>query len=410
MTTNSHPPERPFSYLTVLAIGGGFFGLTVVWALYNAYMPLLLGAFIDSRALRGAVMGLDNALALLLIPLVGAWSDGVKSPLGQRLPFIAVGLPLAALFVALLPLQSTLWLLLGVDILFLLAMTLVRAPIIALMPDHTPPEKRASANGVINLMGGLGGILAFFVLAPLYDMSPRLPFWLGGGVLLLALLALWLSVERQPPYTTPSEEAGNALSNLLRSAKRLAGAEYHTARFTLLAIALYFVGFSGLEAQFSTYATESLGLSGGRAGILLGVFSIAFVLFALPAGFAGNRVGKARLMLIGLGLLTLLFILIPLLPSLLSVLLFTAGLCWTLVNVSAYALVADLGGTTRIGFFTGMYYLFSMAGAVIGPGLIGLMMDTLDPSAIFWTPCLTFLLAAGLLYLGMRPRERGTLD
>ena len=410
VTSTPHPPEHAFSYLTVLAIGSGFFGLTVVWALYNAYMPLLLGAFIDSRALRGAVMGLDNAFALLLIPIVGAWSDGVKSPLGQRLPFIVVGLPLAALFASLLPLQTTLWLLLGVDILFLLAMTLVRAPIIALMPDHTPPEKRASANGVINLMGGLGGILAFFVLAPLFDISPRLPFWLGGGVLLLALLALWLSVERQPPYTTPSEEAGNALGDLLRSIKRLAGTEYRTARLTLLAIGLYFVGFSGLEAQFSTYATETLGLTGGRAGVLLGVFSVAFVLFALPAGLLGNRVSKARLMLVGLGLLTFLFILIPLLPSLLSVLLFTSGLCWALVNVSAYALVADLGGATRIGFFTGMYYLFSMTGAVIGPGLIGLTMDTLGPSAIFWTPCLTFLVAAELLYLGMRPRERGTLD
>ena len=395
-------------YLTIAAIGGGFFGLTAVWALYNAYMPLLLGAHIESRALRGAVMSLDNAFALLLIPVVGAWSDRVRSPLGQRLPFIVVGMPLAALFVALLPFaQRTLWLLIGADVLFLLAMTFLRAPVIALMPDHTPPGKRASANGVINLMGGLGGVLAFFALAPLYDVRQGLPFWCAGGVLLVAFAALWLSVQRHPPYAAPSEEGDNALVALLRGAKGLLGAEQRAAGFTLLAVALYFVGFSGLEAQFSTYATEGLGLTGGRAGVLLGVFSAAFVLFALPAGFLGNRFGKARLMVTGLLLLTSLFALTPVLtalfPSLLPIVLFASGLGWALVNVSAYARVADLGGTTRIGFFTGMYYLFSMAGAVLGPGLIGLGMDALGVSALFWGSALTFFLAAGLLAYAVRP-------
>lgn len=398
--TPERDPARPFSYLTVAAIGGGFFGVSVVWALYNAYMPLLLGAFIESRALRGAVMGLDNAFALALIPIIGAWSDGVRGSLGQRLPFIVVGMPLAALFVGLLPLQGTLWLLLGVDILFLLAMTLLRAPLIALMPDHTPSEKRASANGVINFMGGLGGILAFFALAPLYDVAPRLPFLAAGGVLLLALVCLWLSAERHPPYTSPAEGRGNALGSLLRGVKGLAGIEYRTARFTLFAVALYFVGFSGLEAQFSTYATEALGLSGGRAGVLLGMFSVSFVLFALPAGFLGNRVGKARLMLAGLFSLTFLFTLAPLLTSSLPVFLFTAGLGWALVNVPAYALVADLGGETRIGFFTGMYYLFSMTGAVVGPGLIGLAMDAFGAASLFWGSAVAFLLAAGFLVAG----------
>lgn len=400
--TPERGPARSFSYLTVAAIGGGFFGVTVVWALYNAYMPLLLGAFIESRALRGAVMGLDNAFALALIPVIGAWSDGMRGPLGQRLPFIVVGMPLAALFVGMLPLQNTLGWLLAVDILFLLAMTLLRAPLIALMPDHTPSEKRASANGVINLMGGLGGILAFFTLAPLYDVAPRLPFLAAGGVLLLALVCLWLSAERHPPYTSPAEERGNALGNLLRDAKGLAGTEYRTARLTLLAVALYFVGFSGLEAQFSTYATEILGLTGGRSGVLLGVFSVSFVISALPAGFLGNRIGKARLMLAGLFLLAFLFALTPLFTPWLPVFLFASGLGWALVNVPAYALVADLGGETRIGFFTGMYYLFSMTGAVVGPGLIGLAMDAFGAASLFWGSAVAFLSAAGLLVTGTR--------
>src|SRR5690606_26585477 len=109
-------------------------------------------------ALRGAIMGLDNLLALLLIPVVGAWSDRVSSPPGSRLPFIVVALPAAGLLLAALPFASgALLTLIVVDLVFLLAMTVLRAPVIALMPDHVAPERRSQANGLINLMGGIGG-------------------------------------------------------------------------------------------------------------------------------------------------------------------------------------------------------------------------------------------------------------
>ena len=40
------------------------------------------------------------------------------------------------------------------------------------MPDFTPPEKRSPANGVINLMGGVGSIFAFVVGSMIYRISP----------------------------------------------------------------------------------------------------------------------------------------------------------------------------------------------------------------------------------------------
>src|SRR5699024_2445548 len=113
-------------YGKILAIGSGFFALTLVWTVYNTYMPLILGDYIDSRAIRGTIMGLDNLLAVILIPVIGAWSDRLQTPLGGRLPFLVVGMPLAALFFILLPFisQTALWVLLVFDVLFLLAMTI----------------------------------------------------------------------------------------------------------------------------------------------------------------------------------------------------------------------------------------------------------------------------------------------
>jgi MFS family permease len=385
----------------LLGIGSGFFAVTLAWSVYNAYMPLLLGTFIESRGLRGAIMGLDNLMALLLIPLIGAWSDRVSSPLGSRLPFILYALPAAGLLLAALPLASgSLLTLILVDLVFLLAMTVLRAPIIALMPDHVSPKHRSAANGLINLMGGLGGLVAFLVLAPLWDLGRIWPFLLGGVLLLVVLPVLWHVIDRKPPFAEPLEaEETTPLASLLAGARLLSQPAQRQALRILTAIAVYTIGFAAVEAQFTVYATERLGLSGGLAGLLLGAFSLAFVLAAVPAGTVGVRLGKATAMRYGLivmpaGLLAAAFSssVIPLGASLII-----AGIGWALVTVQAYPWVADLGGRNRIGFFTGMYYLFTMTAAVIAPALAGLLMDVAGDGMLFVMAIIALL--AGFLLL-----------
>ncbi len=397
-----------FSYGKILAIGSGFFALTLVWTLYNAFMPLILGEYIDSRAIRGSIMGLDNLLAVILIPVIGTWSDRLKSPLGGRLPFLVIGMPIAALFFILIPIVSgmSLWLLLVVDILFLLAMTIYRAPVIALMPDHTPPKKRSTANGVINFMGGIGGLLALFVLSPLYDKSQHYPFLIAGVLLFLALVLLFIVVDRRPKYVESasgeSEEA-MALQSLKHNLGKLFQVSFRGHLFILFAIFLYFIGYSGLEAQFTVYAYEHLGTSEADAAFTLGFFSLSFVVFAIPAGLLGSRLGKSQTMLIGLIFLPTVFLIMPWITSLtiLKVLLFIGGIGWALINVQAYPLVSDLGGLTKIGFFTGMYYLFSMASSVVAPALLGLTMDLFGHPALFYSAAISFLIAFLLLKTGM---------
>lgn len=400
--------KSSFSYGKIFAIGSGFFALTLVWTVYNTYMPLILGEFIESRAVRGSIMGLDNLLAVALIPVIGTWSDRLNTRFGGRLPFLIVGMPTAALFFILIPFisQMTLWMLLCVDIAFLFAMTIYRAPVISLMPDHTPVDKRSTANGVINFMGGVGALLALFALAPLYDISVSYPFVIGGMLLCLSFALLFVVVDRRPPYadvgTEDSEEA-MALKSLREDIANLVKPAFRGHFLILSAIFLYFIGYSGLEAQFSVYATEYLGTSGGEAGFTLGFFSLAFVLFAIPAGLVGSRLGKSQTMLVGLIGLPAIFLIMPWITSLtlLKILLFMGGIAWSLINVQAYPLVADLGGTTKIGFFTGMYYLFSMASSVIAPATLGLTMDVFGHPALFYSAAASFVIAFFLLRKGM---------
>ncbi|WP_407271369.1 MFS transporter [Radiobacillus sp. PE A8.2] len=418
---------KGFSYGKIFAIGSGFFALTLAWTFYNAYMPLILGEYIESRAIRGGIMGLDNLVAVLLIPFIGAWSDKISTPIGKRLPFITVGMPLAALFFVLLPFSAeiTLWTLLAVDVIFLLAMTIYRAPVIALMPDHTPIDKRSTANGIINLMGGVGAIVALFCLSSLYGMDQSYPFLVTGLILFLSFIFLYFTVDRNPAYVGSSEdelEEVQASKSFFQGLSKLKQPAFRGHLFILIAIFLYFIGYAGVEAQFTTYAVEHLKMDESAAGLTLGFFSLAFVIFAIPAGLIGSKRGKAPIMLLGLILLPLIFILIPLLPLLqgvmpsinetlvLQIVLFIGGIAWALINVQAYPLVADLGGKDKIGFFTGLYYLFSMASSIVAPGLLGLLMDLFTHPALFFGSALTFLIAFFFLKKGSSMVHTSKID
>ena len=146
-----------FSYSRLLLLGFGFMGVTLLWGLYNAYIPIFLqsgrpdfsstagvAGFGLSATATGFVMTLDNIAALFILPFVGAWSDRIRTKIGRRKPFIAIGAPLAFIGFIGIPFALNISLPIFMLAIFitLFAMDLFRTPVISLMPDITPSPKR----------------------------------------------------------------------------------------------------------------------------------------------------------------------------------------------------------------------------------------------------------------------------
>jgi MFS family permease len=69
-----------------------FLFITAFWQAYDAIIPLILtNHFGLPQTASGAVMSLDNMLAVFMLPLFGTLSDKVITKLGKRTPFILVG-------------------------------------------------------------------------------------------------------------------------------------------------------------------------------------------------------------------------------------------------------------------------------------------------------------------------------
>ena len=85
------------NYKRTLIIGFAFFSILMVWQGYNFYCPLFLkdllkpileakGAESYSEFIVGAIMALDNVLALFMLPIFGKLSDKTKTKYGKRMP------------------------------------------------------------------------------------------------------------------------------------------------------------------------------------------------------------------------------------------------------------------------------------------------------------------------------------
>ncbi len=385
------------NYGKTFLLGFGFFGVSVIWGVYNAFVPVFLSEkFHLAPALIGFFMTLDNIAALFIQPPVGAWSDQLRTPLGRRIPFILVGAPITALAFGLIPIAAALPLFVACTSTLLLSAALWRTPIVALMPDITPSAFRSLANGIINFMGGIGTIIALQTGGLLYKMNHNFPFWLGSALVLLAALVVYLFIKEPKEYEQSEQQPG-----MFASLREVFNDEDKSGLRILLAIFFWFLGFSAVETFFTLYAKNRLGLDAGDGATLLSVLPLFFVLFAIPSGYLAGKIGRRVTITIGLIILIVMMILLYITPAsalltgiaplplvgiplveggarmltLAGVLLILGGIGWAFVNINSLPMIVDLTSAARIGTFTGLYYLFSTLSAIVGPNLNGLAIQ-----------------------------------
>lgn len=415
---------KKFNYGKIFLLGFGFFGISVIWTIYNAFVPLFLAnKFGLTAAWIGFFMTLDNIAALFIQPPVGAWSDKLRTPIGRRLPFILIGAPVGAVAFGLIPIVAVLPLFVACTSTLLLSMAFWRTPVVALMPDITPSKFRSQANGIINLMGGLGTIIASLVGSTLYEINVNFPFWMGSGLVVLAALLVFVFIKEPKTYEETEKQP-----NMFESLKELIREKDKSGLRILLAIFFWFLTYQGVESFLTLYATKHLGIPDGDAGRMSGHMGIFFVLFAIIAGIMGSKFGRKKTISVGIiGMAALVFCIAILpvdfltielvkIPALgmirvVNLFLMAAGITWAMININSLPMVVDLTTASRIGTFTGLYYLFSTLAAIVGPNLNGLIVQLSGQNygmVMVFGP--VFLIIALILMLGVKRGEATVED
>ncbi|MBU0491161.1 MAG: MFS transporter [Chloroflexi bacterium] len=396
-------------YRKTALIGFGLFSANIIWVIYNTYVPIFLQAgapafdsqlavhtfgFGLSATITGVIMTLDNVAAFFIQPIMGPISDRTYTRIGRRMPYIIVCVPIAVLAFALIPLAPMLipaplngqvdqlgglfaFFIVAIGV-TLLAMAVFRTPLLALMPDLVPSPLRSQANAVINLMGGIGGIVAFLIGGMLYGIYRPLPFWVAGVVILLAVGILFWKVKEPRKLVESAAEHEKGVRDILRGLRDIPRENAASLALLILTIFFYMMGFNAIETFFSSYGVATLGVNEATAGMMLSAAYISFIIFALPSGWLATRIGRKRTMMLGellfAGLLLVGFF-VPNAPVIVA-LLALAGIAWAMININSLPMVVDISPTDEVmGTYTGLYFVAATLAAVLGPIVNGWIID-----------------------------------
>jgi maltose/moltooligosaccharide transporter len=424
--------KKQFPWGRTFLVGFGFLGISIIWPIFNQYIPLILQAgnpeferqllaegrelpkivgFGLAPSLAMFIMTWDNLLNMFIAPWAGSVSDHTWNRLGRRKMWILAGAPIALLAFVFVPVAQSVLAVLIFVLITNFGMALFRSPTVSWLGDLFDRNDRSKANGVINLMGGAGGLLAYFGSGMIFntlegsspEMARIMPFVAGAIVTAIALAVALIFVKE--PRTLPGGE-DHEKADVLKNVRILFSNPDKSGVLVLVSILFWFMAYNALETGLSSFAVFSLGMRPGTASIYAGLVTISFIIFSIPAGFLGTRFGRGPIIRIGLiGLIALLlfgFFFVKGSLFFALVLIVTGGF-WALVNVNSLPLVYDHGDERRIGAFTGLYYFSSQLAAVLGPVLGGLLVQSLGSQYRWlWLFSVVFMTLALLTMLGVK--------
>ncbi len=456
------------NYGKTILTGFGFLATSIAWAIYDPYITKILNHLLNASAtitgwstalvehfptlvrfaeaqgesvtlegggftlvplFIGIIMTFDNIFGVIFQPTFGKLSDNCHSKLGKRRPFIVFGAPISAVLFFLIPIAAvyvgSLPLTMCFIILFVFVMSLWRAPVVALMPDLTPPELRSEGNAVINLMGGLGGLIGMVAgtivtvifkargVAITAENEERIypyVFLIGAVVMIIGMLVLLFFVKEQDSRIevkaqrnqASQEKSDKAAAKARKKAERAAAkaalskGERKSLILMLMGLFFLFCGTNAIQTYFSLFAAEILGKTTSEATIMMAVFAICSAAAALPAGKCGKKFGRKKTILVGLAVFMVVFALYVATRSfaLIWVALVLGGAANMFITVNTLPLVLEIGGLDKVGTFTGYYYTATFSAQIASPILYGVIrMLSGTYMSLFWYAPVVFVLS-----------------
>jgi MFS family permease len=386
-----------------LLLAGGSLVIGAVSPLYDSYVPPLLQKHLSGSAWIGAAMGIDNVLALLLVPLVGALSDGTHTRLGRRVPFVLLALPVTAIALAAIPLSEHYGLvpLLLSMIVLDVALAVWRAPFSALLAELVPSVQRSKTEGILGVSMCIGAMTMLGAARSLSARGTELPFVLAAAIVACVWMVngIWL---REPGHEGEPVRAAITPFRSLREAFTAGGGK--APRF-FAACLLFQMAFQSFSSWFTLHGSERFHTT--VADVSLGFIAVAVstLLGSMPAGWLGARFGRRKMSLIGIAGMAVACIVMHFVPTLGAavVTLFFFGLAWSFPVANLTPMALELGTAARAGSLAGTFLLVQSVAGVVGPSLVGLWFDATGSKRALFVLLAAFLGGAFALFATLAP-------
>jgi len=285
----------------MLVYSVGSIGAGAFFAFNNFLLPLALKAAGAPDLITGLLSSTRSIEGVVIQPTVGAFSDRIWTRFGRRRPFIAVCVPLSAVFFIVASAATESLVPLAISIfLFSIFFNAAIDPYAALLADITPLHQRGFLSGLsqgIQLFGQVG-FLGLIVVTTQGKGAPPWTYW-AVAVLLVSTFAVTIAgIHERRDVAERAEHVP------LRTYLSVAFSHAQALRF-LGTLFVFFFGFSAVLPYLTLFLTTDIGLTDQVALALAALALLVTALTSIVWGKLADRYGQKRVLAIGWAILVL---------------------------------------------------------------------------------------------------------
>jgi len=380
-----------------------------VWVLVAANVVVALGYGVVAPVLPQYArhFGVSISAATFVITAFAAMRLVAAPPagllvqrLGERWVYIS-GLLIVALSTAACAFAQTYWQLLLFRSLGGLGSAMFTVSSLGLMIRISPADARGRVAGLFStgfLIGSVGGPVLGSVTA---GLGLAAPFAIYGAALLVAAAVVFFSL-RGSAIAAPADGAAAAVS--VRQVLRHGA--YRAALFSNFATG--WAAFGLRIALVPLFVVEALGRGAGVAGLALATFAVGNVSAVIPSGYLSDRVGRRKLLILGLGVSAVTTILVGFatsLPVFLAAAYVTGAATGIFISPQQAAVADIVGNKSRGGTAVATFQMMADLGSIVGSLVVG---QVAQHASFGWA----FVVSGGILLLAalgwtLAPETRG---
>jgi MFS family permease len=385
----------------MVILGVGWFGVQVFWAFHTGPMPLFLKNFTDSKLAISLVLSLAGVAGCIVPSAVGYLSDRSATRFGRRRPYVFLGFLAVFLCVLALPHLPTFGTVALVSAAMYFALRFAETPFMSLLPDITPPRQRATASGVMNLLGSFGLIACFGMSFAIWDDHPTAVFRLAALVSFGAVVLSIVLIREPEAARGPSPKPANPLGYLRSIAEERDALRLFSAQF------FWWLGFWMISSFATLFVVEELQVAEGKSFLVLLPFTAVATVFMLPMGILGDRYGRKGILSWMVALWAASELLVGLSQNLTHAIVTVSisAIPFAAIMGVGYAFMLDLIPADRTAEFVGFSVISIAVAQILGPMIGGALIDGLGYRSIF-PAAAAFMMTGFVILQFISPRSR----
>jgi predicted MFS family arabinose efflux permease len=382
---------------------------------YSAFVSLLIPPFVKEvtgdAAAAGVVMAVI-ALGALAGPTLGSFADKYSA---HRLVLVlgVAGMGLAFVMLALSAESTTLYALDAIVMGLAIAAVSAAGPVF-IVGARLPRAVEAKQMTTFQLMMPGGQLFGGAVLAAITSWTYGQRFWLGAGIMAVALVVVWLTSSEPNRRLQSAITEAESLAEMAERPRKASLRQVFVSVFGvyMAVLVLSSVASNGVNSQIANIMPEVYGIDEQTTSAMISLAGLLNIILFFPAGrWMGRRgpfppfmAGTVARFVAGLGMA---------LAGTMSgnKVLIGAAFMQLMYQAAPFARIAQPGNAVRFANFpagaaTGWLIAASAMGSFLGSLIGGYLADQLGFNSVNWMAAVSAGLSVVVLWIWLRPADK----